>query len=134
MACLPFTQREQRRFREREKEAGRGKKQYHHRGGYRRCLHGPSMDEPGDEGKKQKLNTVNLLKLAAHLRLTSRVSAPNLIGMPRLSFAPLGMALLLVAGTALGADKSTTAGVQIIEQPDKLRVEINGQLFTEYVY
>ena len=44
------------------------------------------------------------------------------------------MALVLVAGTTWAADKSTTAGVQIIEQPDKLRVEINGQLFTEYFY
>jgi hypothetical protein len=34
--------------------------------------------------------------------------------------------------TARAKDKSQTSGVQITELPDRLRVEINGKLFTEY--
>ncbi|HXG46618.1 MAG TPA: PmoA family protein [Methylomirabilota bacterium] len=41
----------------------------------------------------------------------------------------LPLAVSLFAGTLFGADSS---GVRITEEPDKLRVEINGELFTEY--
>ena len=59
--------------------------------------------------------------------------------MSQLKF-PRSLASLLViaAFSALAADTATSAvrnqGVQIMELPDKLRVEINGALFTEYYF
>jgi hypothetical protein len=51
----------------------------------------------------------------------------------------LGIAVALFAGCSLcpcAKKESTTSGqgVQITQLPDRLRVEINGQLFTEYFF
>jgi hypothetical protein len=56
-----------------------------------------------------------------------------------MSYRPVlivGSAVLLLASTgpALAADKAAKEGIQITELPDRLRVESNGQLFTEYFY
>ena len=60
--------------------------------------------------------------------LTGRADFPNDVGMsPRFLIALAFVAVLpMTAGAA--------EGVEIIQQPDRLRVEINGGLFTEYFY
>jgi hypothetical protein len=50
---------------------------------------------------------------------------------------PFGMALVLLTGlssVALAQSAGSDQGVQIKELPDRLRVELNGQLFTEYFF
>ena len=60
--------------------------------------------------------------------------------MLRHSFTRCGIvfALLITVSAALSADvnapASPKAGVQITRLDDRLRVEINGQLFTEYFF
>src|SRR5271170_5039228 len=50
----------------------------------------------------------------------------------------LGVALALVipstADCANSASNAASRGVQILQLPDRLRVEINGRLFTEYFF
>ncbi len=50
----------------------------------------------------------------------------------------IGFSLLALVSTALSADVSPTAaakqGVQLTQLADRVRVEINGQLFTEYIF
>ena len=46
----------------------------------------------------------------------------------------LALAMFAAASAALGADAASKQGVQITQLADRLRVEINGQLFTEYFF
>ena len=46
----------------------------------------------------------------------------------------LALALFAAASVALGADAAQQQGVQITQLADRLHVEINGQLFTEYFF
>ena len=58
------------------------------------------------------------------------------MNMKRLSLAGAVLvgASLAVTSSAQPAAEKKSAGVKITEQPDRLRVEINGELFTEYVF
>lgn len=42
--------------------------------------------------------------------------------------------LLLVFGTSAMAEESKSSGVSITKQEDRLRIEVNGTLFTEYIF
>src|SRR6516164_8858644 len=50
----------------------------------------------------------------------------------------VGVGLMGILGTAFAAETKTAAasneGVQIAQLPDRLHIEINGQLFTEYFF
>src|ERR1043165_2115703 len=61
------------------------------------------------------------------------IEGHNLLAMPRkiLLLAAVIVVLLSLPFLARPAD-GTRSGVKIVEQPDKLRIEINGELFTEY--
>ena len=56
--------------------------------------------------------------------------------MLRQRLSCFGAVVVLLAGVqlAISADKSAEKGVQITKLEDRLRVEINGQLFTEYFF
>jgi hypothetical protein len=64
----------------------------------------------------------------------------SIISRPPSTAIAAGAALLVSAGfaTGFGAPAATPApagqGVQITELPDRLRIELNGQLFTEYFF
>jgi len=50
------------------------------------------------------------------------------------AFAAFGLGIFLLAGCAHHGTGSDTGGVRISQDDGKLRVEINGRLFTEYCY
>src|ERR1051325_10306692 len=49
-------------------------------------------------------------------------------------YASLILVALSFLVQSIGSAAESTKGVRIIEQPDKLRIEIDGELFTEYIF
>src|SRR5271156_852655 len=67
-----------------------------------------------------------------------RSCAESSVAMPRRAKVGVVLAALVVAGSGLRAANAPSAaqpaGVQITQLPDRLRVEVNGRLFTEYFF